>query len=61
MENCSDNLEIKSKEFEKFLLDKKKIVEKKKKAAKNAHKVMKDNYYAYHSDIKTSARDNGEW
>ena len=53
--------EIKNKKFEDFLLEKKRILEKKKQQAKNVHKVMKDNYYAYHSDIKTSARDNGEW
>lgn len=51
----------KSEELERFLEEKKKLLEKKKKAEVKAMKTMKDNYYAYHSDIKTSARDNGEW
>lgn len=50
-----------SKELEAFLAEKKRILENKKKAEAKARKTMKDNYYAYHSDIKTSARDNGEW
>ena len=56
-----DSLVSKNTELEQFLANKKKLLEKKKKNAKNSHQVMKDNYYAYHSDIKTSARDNGEW
>ena len=50
-----------SKELEEFLQKKKKEAENKKKKEKSSFKVMKENYYAYHSDIKTSARDNGEW
>lgn len=34
---------------------------KKKEQQKQALQREKEKYYAYYSDIKTSARDNGEW
>lgn len=52
---------IKEKRLEAFLQEKKKLAEKNKKKSLQNHKIMKDNYYAFYSDIKTNARDNGEW
>lgn len=53
--------ESNKKSLEEFLIEKKKLAEKNKKKNLNAHKSMKDNYYAFYSDIKSNARDNGEW
>lgn len=51
---------MEKKKTQEELKKTKKEKEKKQKLQESLRKE-KEKYYAYHSDIKTSARDNGEW
>ena len=45
----------------KTLTEKEKKEKQKKQKLQEALKREKEKYYAFYSDLKTSARDNGEW